>query len=277
MLPYRELNGTKYFGTFVEPTEKSSMVDPIVALFDDGTRYAMSSITVASYNKMKAAAHGHKRAETYWSGETKGSHHKLVLRQRPDRHLLLSLYEQAQQVLQVRVDAFGELPSPQPSVVPASTPALQAAIKLMIPIAEKYSAGGIDKNDLKEFKNEELKKVGISGKRVTTKSQPQNGKRKASSLRDAEDKSDTDSVEGVPETSLSSATFDKKGVNVGVIGGANATATRSSPPSKKPASAGVEAPISTEVMQSEDVRAAMGPPDALNIPKGMAKAVYVRG
>jgi hypothetical protein len=78
-----------------------------------------------------------------WSASHIGTHNALTISQRPDRSLLLSLYEQSKQVLQVRVGIFGPLPEPQPAVVPRSDETLQKALALLLPLAVRYSQAEI--------------------------------------------------------------------------------------------------------------------------------------
>jgi hypothetical protein len=92
------------------------------------------------------------------------SHNKLTLNQRVDRHLLLSLFEQSRQTLQVRVDASGELED-QSAQLPDSHPVLEKAISFMKAIAVQYKDGKVGKSELKDLRDKNLKDLPeLSGK-----------------------------------------------------------------------------------------------------------------
>jgi hypothetical protein len=96
-----------------------------------------------------------------WSASHISTHNALTISQRPDRSLLLSLYEQSKQVLQVRVGIFGPLPDPQPAVVPRSDETLQKALAFLRPLAERYSKGEVDTDALIAIRDDELSKLGL--------------------------------------------------------------------------------------------------------------------
>eukprot|EP00969_Alexandrium_andersonii_P067125 2960731-Alexandrium_andersonii.AAC.1 len=76
------------------------------------------------------------------------SKNKLVLNQKTDRFLLLCLYEQSQQMCQLRIDKFEALGEKQ-TRLPNDHPAVLKAMRIMQPIAENYQNGIIGQGDKK--------------------------------------------------------------------------------------------------------------------------------
>ena len=100
--------------------------DPICAQFADGTLIRINDVKVHMWAAMneRAMANG---VDPLWQGEVARSHHKLHLSQRSDRNLLLAIYEQGNQRLQIRVDKFGPLPNNDGTVLPNDNPTVQLA------------------------------------------------------------------------------------------------------------------------------------------------------
>ena len=92
--------------------------------------------------------------ETILEGQHSVTKNKLVVAQRADRQLLLSMYEQSKQICQVRVDRCGPLPGTQPCTVPLETPALQTCIVFMKKVAQDYASDKINLQQIKELKRE---------------------------------------------------------------------------------------------------------------------------
>ena len=92
-------------------------------------------------------------SETIFEGQHSVTKNKLVIAQRADRQLLLSLYEQSKQICQVRVDRCGPLPGTQPCTVPLETPALQTCIVFMKKVAQDYASDTITLPQIKELKH----------------------------------------------------------------------------------------------------------------------------
>ena len=69
-----------------------------------------------------------------WVGTHNQTKHKIVLKQRVDRVLLLSLYEQERHVLQVPVSSFGPNESEHVQL-DREHPTLKKALAMMIPLA----------------------------------------------------------------------------------------------------------------------------------------------
>jgi hypothetical protein len=90
-----------------------------------------------------------------WSREHSVTHHKVTLEQRVDRKLLLSLYEQSKQRLQVRIDSFGPVLD-QSRQLPSTDPVLQKALEFMIPMAQAFVNDEVDLVGLRRMRNDSL-------------------------------------------------------------------------------------------------------------------------
>jgi hypothetical protein len=76
-----------------------------------------------------------------------GSKHALVIRQRVDRRLLLCLFEQSRQILQVNLGSFGDIDD-EARQQDLKHPAVIAGLQMMLPIAELYAAGKLQRKEL---------------------------------------------------------------------------------------------------------------------------------
>ena len=100
-----------------------------------------------------------------WNGIRKIDGHALKLAQRPDRQLLLSLFEQTRQVCAVQVAWFGEVPLPQPAVVPKDTESLTKAMAFLKPLAIAYASGEIkDRSDLTVARDQKLAEMDLGNR-----------------------------------------------------------------------------------------------------------------
>ena len=93
-------------------------------------------------------------SEPIFEGQHSVTKNKLVVAQRADRQLLISLFEQSKQICQIRVDRCGTLPGSQPCVVPLETPALQTCIVFLTKVAQDYASDKISLPQIKELKHE---------------------------------------------------------------------------------------------------------------------------
>jgi hypothetical protein len=91
-----------------------------------------------------------------WSGIHKITKHRITLKQRTDRELLISVFEQNAQILQVRADKFGSVPIVDglQKRLNEDSETLRKAIKFMTPILEAFIEDKIQKGDLKAEKDQ---------------------------------------------------------------------------------------------------------------------------
>jgi hypothetical protein len=148
----------------IEIPDDAAPGDCILAKWSDGLTRRMLEITVGMFRGQDL---GRKLVgdAALWNGIRKIDGHALKLAQRPDRQLLLSLFEQTRQVCAVQVAWFGEVPLPQPAVVPKDTESLTKAMAFLKPLAIAYASGEIkDRSDLTEARDRKLEEIGLGSK-----------------------------------------------------------------------------------------------------------------
>ena len=160
----------------VEP-ENAVEMDPIEAVFADGSKMAVFGVTVKDIRNWQLGRARHAEVEEIWSGEHKTTHHTLLVKPRCDRGLLMSLYEQDRQVLQVHVDRFAKQDEEE-----EGPEARKRAGEFMSKIAIDYSEGKCEREQFAKLRDEELKKLGIDGRRTKRKEADKNNE--ATSLKE---------------------------------------------------------------------------------------------
>jgi hypothetical protein len=95
-----------------------------------------------------------------WASTHAVTKHKISIQQRVDRNLLLSLFEQTRQILQIRIDLFGPIED-QRSQLPKDSDFVKKSLSFMQPIAEKYCRGDLCKDDLKNARDVAIKELGL--------------------------------------------------------------------------------------------------------------------
>ena len=119
---------------------------------------SMKGITAKMVREMYAAKGGGPQPPL-WEGTHLATHHTLTLKQRSDRHLLVSLYEQSRQICQWVVAKHGEVNSNL--IIPNDTPAVAATAKFATPFCVMYAEGQIkDSKELKQAVKIEYKRIG---------------------------------------------------------------------------------------------------------------------
>lgn len=110
-----------------------------------------------------------------WSGTHVITKHSLEIKQRVDRQLLLSLYEQSRQILQVRMDKFGDVPDQKQ--LPPDHATLKLALDFMVPLAESFKDDAVDIDGLKKQKKIAESRLGVSQARepVQVQKRPASG------------------------------------------------------------------------------------------------------
>jgi hypothetical protein len=132
----------------------------VQATFKDGSMAVVPGLTVASYRALLKRGDGEKtKIDVLWCAEHTDTKHAIYMQQRIDRQLLLSLYEQTRQRLQIRVDLFGEV-SEQNRHLPKDDEVLGRALAFMVPIAEQFASGQVRHGDLITLRNDMLKARG---------------------------------------------------------------------------------------------------------------------
>ena len=83
------------------------------------------------------------------------TNHTIYVKQRIDRHLLVSIYEQNKQILQIRTDTFGNI-ADQKTALPPDDDVLKEAIAFMSEIAADFADDKIEKCNLPEERKKRL-------------------------------------------------------------------------------------------------------------------------
>ena len=171
-----------------------SEMAPMIAKFADGSERLMPELTRARYEGVQRATND------VWSGEHCLTHNTLHVRKRPDRGLLISLFEQTLQICSVPVDWLATngwrsehrskpASDPERFNAPNTEAAVKRAIDLMMAISKDYAENKIAKDMLYKRRDEELNKTGktkamlqktaskasasgTSRKRMSTKTEP---------------------------------------------------------------------------------------------------------
>ena len=171
MLPFRKRKGSDYCDTglpiIIDPQARPE--DEVVGKFVDGTEHTIG-ITNAEWSlKWPSQQCNSALYET----EHKISKHKITIKQRPDRkNILMSIYEQGKQVLQVNMCVFGEAGS---ETLPKDHPTVVASLKFMTPLADLFAEGGHTPASIKVERDQRLKAEGIKPARGAQASWGQGG------------------------------------------------------------------------------------------------------
>ena len=146
IVPDQPDGGTKLLVTFVDGMQKHvSLSKPEFEVF-----LQRSSTSASGCKPLLEAEH-------------KKTHNKITVRQRPNRGLLVSMYDQAKQILQVRADRFGHIPDEEcAKPLPHESEIIKKAVDFYRPILSKYINNEIvDKKELYEARDERFRELGM--------------------------------------------------------------------------------------------------------------------
>jgi hypothetical protein len=160
------------FATSLEVDEDADDAAPVEAIFADGARHVCVDLTYAQYKSYCSPRAGSSISEEHvWSGEHHESHNNLFVRFRADRGMLVALFEQKKQILQVSLEWFETMPWRQeakqmmklePKIVkPNTEQAKKIGAAFLENIAKLYASGSIMKADLYKTRDEHLKADGL--------------------------------------------------------------------------------------------------------------------
>ena len=123
----------------------------VLAEWPDGCK----SMIRLTKNQLKGS---HTAPGVLYENEHTQTHHKISIKQRVDRSLLMSVYEQNRQILQVKMNLFGPIDNENVQQ-PLDHPATQGALSLLTgkPLVDKYCAGELTQQQLKDTRAEALK------------------------------------------------------------------------------------------------------------------------
>jgi hypothetical protein len=160
------------FATSLEVDTDASDDAPVEALFADGARHVCVDLTLAQYKSYCSPRAGSSIIEEHvWCGEHVETHNNLFVRFRADRGMLVALFEQKKQILQVSLEWFEtmlwrqeakEMMKLEPKVVkPNTEQAKKIGAAFVENIAKMYASGSIMKADLYKTRDEHLKADGL--------------------------------------------------------------------------------------------------------------------
>jgi hypothetical protein len=142
------------------PIDTSNLKDAdfVVGEWPDGSKHPIGTITVGEYKALlsqKPSSTG-----TLWECDATGTKHKLMIKQKIDRHLLLILVEQKREICCIRLDTFGEVPD-QKQQLAKSDIVLARALKFLIEVGLVYSRGECDRGGLHKLRDDMLAKSNL--------------------------------------------------------------------------------------------------------------------
>ena len=140
----------EYCVRFDTPSGCPADDDEMLAVWADGGRRACSQLTFAVYTKKTTRARRSEGPTFVWEGAHTTSMHRLYVQRRPDRGLLMSLYEQTAQVCSVRVFLFHK-----PGEEEEGAPAEQRASEFMQTLGKRYASGAAETRDLYTTRHQE--------------------------------------------------------------------------------------------------------------------------
>ena len=165
---YRKKKGSrnqhKDLATGIEVTGENH--EPVIAVFADGCKLQVMDLTQQQYMDLKKV-NIRDMSTAIWSGQHVKSKNRIAVKKRPDRGLLISMFEQALQVCQVNVmwfetKEFRQQHKDNTANAPNSKEALNQASDFMTKIAKLYANDKIAKKNLYSHRDTELQKAGIS-------------------------------------------------------------------------------------------------------------------
>jgi hypothetical protein len=156
MLAWRKADGKPLeLSLPIQCDEKSSGISLLKAVFQNGDEESVPGMTREAFRLLTRQSHKAGVA-MLWEGEVLSTHHKVQILQKVDRNLLAIITEQSHQVLQVRIDAFGDVVD-QKTALDRSDPILQKAVAFLTTIATQYCAGTLERKNLMQERDKAMK------------------------------------------------------------------------------------------------------------------------
>jgi hypothetical protein len=134
---------------------KAGKVDDLVkATFLSGV-FTVPGLTYRRLQSMRGERGAAAGTGKLWEQTHTATSHAIYIAQRVDRFLLLSVFEQTKQRLQIRVDKFGPVHD-QHAQEPVDSLTLQLALAFLTPIAKDYADNKLELKDLKAARDDKL-------------------------------------------------------------------------------------------------------------------------
>jgi predicted GIY-YIG superfamily endonuclease len=126
--------------------------DIVYALFPGNQGRSIPGLT---FRILRDLIRSCKSKDLLWQTEHAETHHAIHVAQRIDRHLLICIYEQSRQRMQVRMSTFGDVID-EMKKEPMESKTLQIATKFVQAIAEKFAAGELSHQQLTAHRDAKL-------------------------------------------------------------------------------------------------------------------------
>jgi hypothetical protein len=150
-LPYRcevkdgkPLKNKKEMGYFPEIPDDTNDDEFVLGKFQDGTEKEITDMTYARLAEIKKGGTRKAGQGPIWEGMHEKTKNRIWVSQRSCRILLMSLYEQSKQRLNVHIKDFGEIPpdeSEVKGVLDNDHPTVKKAAEYVVMLAKKYASG----------------------------------------------------------------------------------------------------------------------------------------
>jgi hypothetical protein len=137
------------------------------AEWPDSHARRMTQLKVRDIRQMKAGRQTSADAATYWEEVHPETHHRIVIKNRADRGLLITMMEQQQQICSVQVKLFTKAGEDE-----SSEKARGRAAAVLIRIGEMYVSGKLASDELYAMRDTIYAEMGISGGRRNISKKP---------------------------------------------------------------------------------------------------------
>ena len=166
LLGWRQLSAGGRPEFSLPPSAAGNDDDMLEISWSDGLKWKCTDCTVGMF-KQVATRRGQQMTGgegNLWTGYHAASKNEVSIAQRVDRKLLMSVYLQTRQVLQVRMSIFGKIED-ESAQVASDHPACVGALAFLTPIAVRFAAGEIAAAQLYPTRDAELVSLGLKGEK----------------------------------------------------------------------------------------------------------------
>ena len=123
-----------------------------VCSWPDGDKHEIALTNEQVREWVKGNVQRHEN-DVFWEAEHPVTHHRISVKLRLNHHLMLSVYEQTKWLCGVNVKEFGEEALPyddngRPMKVDGEHASLKTAMAMLQPLAEKFAANEVSRDDL---------------------------------------------------------------------------------------------------------------------------------
>ena len=160
MLCLKNVDGTEeWMSSYpIDLKKDGADTDEVSAKWSDGTTATVPGMTIGYF---KILTNGTKSmsasAGRLWEKEQQTTKHDLYIKQRVDHFLLLSLFEQKNQICQIQLNSFGVID--EKKQLPEDSEILKSGLAILIPIAEKFAKNEIGREELFPYRNREMQRL----------------------------------------------------------------------------------------------------------------------